>query len=637
MKKKLLSSAALAALACSIGVGAYAAEADKVEVKLTIGKAEAVVGGQALPVKPPVIVNNSTLVPLRVISAAFASDPQWLPDTQGIVLTYGGKTIELTIDSVVSTVNGEKRNVPSAPKLIDGTTMVPVRFISETFGAEVSFQDEGGVQSIAISGSLAEGTAPSEEAPVIDGDEGKTKIGDSHWGWTMNYPSGLVQDFQALNGEWIYFSDANGEYGIDIEVDTTQPKMKESGLLAALTDTIYDGTILDKRLVQSGPVPYAKVVSRSSAGSYLENRLYLKDGVLFWYGFEAYDEANYKNQAKMRVYQDLIDSFEVSFDAADDETKDVSSVKDGYIQHKDDVYGIAMELPASWTASSDTTGLNFYAADGDLSMYFTMNSLEKGDTLEAWAQRHEKRFAQELLPAYREIGKLPDTKVDGARALVRLWSERADDSSDWTDTYDVYVIKGGYKYNFSFFYGKDNRDESRPTIERIIESIRIDESVAENNFGYLDDAYGIDMDATTEIVNEVYGYSFNVPSFWTEGYYNSDESYTYEYRGGSLTIEADDTTTYKEAVASEEDNVKFAMEYDSTTKIVENVAMTFKGVPAKKIVLRSGGGEGSLVSTTYVLEKNKVVYTIRAEELQSSRTPENIKRMNDAIDSLTFE
>ncbi len=635
--KKMVASVAAASIATTLLTGAAgAADAGKVEVKLTIGRGEAVVGGQTLTVKSPVIVDNSTLVPLRVISAAFASEPEWLPDTQGIVLTYGDKTIELAIDSVVSKVNGETRTIPSAPKLIDDTTMVPVRFISETFGADVDFQEADGVQSIVITGSLASAIERAEDAPAIDGDEGMTRIGDSHWGWSMDYPTGLVQDYQALSGEWVYFSDANGEYGIDIEVDATQPKMKTGGLLAALADSIYDGTILDKQLVQSGPAPYAKIVSRSSMGSYMENRLYLKDGVLFWYSFEVYDEANYKNQAKLRVYQDLIDSFELSFDAADEATKDVSTVRDGFVTHKDDVYGLTLELPASWTTANDTSGINFYAADEDLSMYFTMNSLEKGDTLEAWAQRHEKRFAEELLPAYRDIVKLPDTTVDGDRALVRLWSEHTDDSVGWTDSYDVYVIKGDYKYNFTFFYGKDDRAAVRETIDRIVDSIRIDEAAAEENFGYLDDQYGIDLHEKVEFENDTYGYNMTVPAHWTEGYYNYDESVTYEYRGGSLTIEADDTMTYKEAVAEEEEYLEFGMEYDDTMKVVENIDTTFKGVPAKKIVAQSGEG-GWLISTLYVFEKNKVVYTIRAEEFQSSRTPENIKRMKDAIDSFTFE
>jgi len=639
--KKIIASAAALGMALSFGSAALAADtagAGKVEVKLTIGKPEAVVGGQTLPVKSPVIVGNSTLVPLRVISAAFASDPQWLPDTQGIVLTFGDQTIELTIDSAVSTVNGETRQIPSAPKLIDGTTMVPVRFISETFGANVNFLEEGGAQTIVITGSLAAGTGTAKDKPVIDGDEGKTKIGDSHWGWTMDYPSGLVQEYQALNGEWIYFSDANGEYGIDIEADTTQPKMKASGLLTALTDSIYDGTILDKRLIQNETVPYAKVTARTSSGTYQENRLYLKDGVLYWYTFEIYDEANYKNQAKMAVYADLIDSFELTYDKTDDGTKDVSSVKDGYIQHTDDVYGISLELPASWTTESDTTGLSFYAADDDLSLYFTMNSLEKGDTLEAWAKRHEDRFTQELLPAYREISSLPGTTVDGAKALVRLWSEAATDSAGWTDTYDVFVIKGGYKYNFSFFYDKKNRSKYEQTIERIVDSIRIDASVAEENFGHLDDEYGIDLNETTEIENEAYGYSLTIPAYWTEGYYNYDDSYTYEYRGGSLTVEADDQITYKDAVTTVEDFIDFGMEYDSTMKVLENIETTFKGVKAKKIVVKSGSGATSAVRMTmYVFEKNGTVFTIRAEEYEISMTPENNKRMKDAINSIAFE
>ncbi|HZG57014.1 copper amine oxidase N-terminal domain-containing protein [Paenibacillus sp.] len=634
MRKHYLIIVAAAALLWSAGSAvASAASGVGVEVELTIGSSEAVVGGQKLQVKPPVLANGSTLVPLRVISAAFASDPEWIPETQGIVLVYGGQRIELHIGSVVSKVNGEARTIPSAPQLIDGTTMVPVRFISETFGADVQFTESDGAQTIRITGDLA--ASGSEDGEVLLGDEGKTRIGDSHWGWSMDYPSGLVEDYQALNGEWIYFSDANGEYGIDITVDTTQPNLKASGLLAELREYIYGGTITDERLVTTGDAPYAKIVSRTSGGTYLEDRLYLKDGVLYLYSFEVYAEANYKNEAKMKVYQALIDSFRPTYDAGDTGMKDVSAIKGGYIVHTDELYGISLELPADWTAESDATSLSFYSPDYAFSLYFAMSSKEEGDTLEKWAQRHESRFAQELLPPYREIAKLPGRTVDGADALVRRWSETLE--GEWTDTYDIYVIKGEYKYNFSFFYDKANRTANEETIGRIVDSIRLDADVASENFGYLRDTYDIDMWATETYDNDTYGYSIAVPAYWEESYYSTEESAIFEYRGGTLTIEADTLSTFEEVTAFEEEYIEYYKEYDEYVVVAENAIVAFKGAQAKKIVIdTTAEGAGALRTTTYVLEKNGTVFTVRIDEYKNALTPENEKRMKAAIDSLVF-
>jgi serine protease Do len=42
----------------------------------------------------------------------------------------------------------------------------------------------------------------------LDADRGKTRIGDSHFGWTLKYPAGLVKQYQSDNGDSVSFADA---------------------------------------------------------------------------------------------------------------------------------------------------------------------------------------------------------------------------------------------------------------------------------------------------------------------------------------------------------------------------------------------------------------------------------------------
>ncbi len=84
---------------------------------------------------PPEIVNNRTVVPLRYIAESLGVDVKWDGPTQTITMTKDGKTITLTI--------GETTDGNDTPAMIKNSrTMVPVRYISEQFGANVMWFEE---------------------------------------------------------------------------------------------------------------------------------------------------------------------------------------------------------------------------------------------------------------------------------------------------------------------------------------------------------------------------------------------------------------------------------------------------------------------------------------------------------------
>ena len=58
-----------------------------------------------------------------------------------ILITFG-KKIKLTIDSSVMYVDGAEKFLDVPAKLVNGRTLVPVRFIGEAFGVNVDWVDE---------------------------------------------------------------------------------------------------------------------------------------------------------------------------------------------------------------------------------------------------------------------------------------------------------------------------------------------------------------------------------------------------------------------------------------------------------------------------------------------------------------
>ncbi|WP_248930078.1 WG repeat-containing protein [Paenibacillus hamazuiensis] len=88
---------------------------------------------------PPVLVNGSTLVPLRAILESLGLDLSWDDATKTITASKEETRLTLQVDNRQASVNGASVNLEVPPQIIDGATMVPVRFISESIGARVQY------------------------------------------------------------------------------------------------------------------------------------------------------------------------------------------------------------------------------------------------------------------------------------------------------------------------------------------------------------------------------------------------------------------------------------------------------------------------------------------------------------------
>ncbi len=108
-------------------------------IKLLIGSAKVMVNGQSsnMPVAP-VIINNRTEVPLRFISQSLGAAVHWNPATQGITITSDSEVIEMKVGQDRYTVNGVDKTMDQPPVIVDGTTMVPLRFVAQALGAQIS-------------------------------------------------------------------------------------------------------------------------------------------------------------------------------------------------------------------------------------------------------------------------------------------------------------------------------------------------------------------------------------------------------------------------------------------------------------------------------------------------------------------
>lgn len=100
-------------------------------------------------VPPPVIINGSTMVPLRGVFEAFGAKIHWDNRTKTVTAIKSGLEVRYTIGEQVAYKNGQRYTFASEPgRVISGRTMVPLRFVGESLDAYVEY--EAATRSIFI-------------------------------------------------------------------------------------------------------------------------------------------------------------------------------------------------------------------------------------------------------------------------------------------------------------------------------------------------------------------------------------------------------------------------------------------------------------------------------------------------------
>jgi hypothetical protein len=128
----------------------YTPAASAKVIMLTIGTDIVTVNGKATSIPAvPEIVNGHTFVPIRFVAETFGATVDWLAETQGITITLGDSTIGLQIGNATAVINGSIVSLEAAPYIKNGSTMVPLRVISEAFGGDVAW--DAATRTITIS------------------------------------------------------------------------------------------------------------------------------------------------------------------------------------------------------------------------------------------------------------------------------------------------------------------------------------------------------------------------------------------------------------------------------------------------------------------------------------------------------
>jgi uncharacterized Fe-S center protein len=165
-------------------------------LKLVIGNPIMTVNGKELAIDgggtAPVIQDGRALIPVRAVIESLGGSVEWDSPSQTARLSLGEDAASLSIGSLTAFHNGLPHALDVAPIILAGRTMLPIRFIAESFGFEVEWSEQRG--EITVSGH--------REGEASSGGEGASNGSVPVVYMTADIsPEGLMSAYAALEKE----------------------------------------------------------------------------------------------------------------------------------------------------------------------------------------------------------------------------------------------------------------------------------------------------------------------------------------------------------------------------------------------------------------------------------------------------
>lgn len=542
---------------------------DNVSVEISFNTDDGViyVNGSAAESEAPYISDDgTTLVPLRIITEAFGATVTW-EASGAILIEYPDVTVSLQIGSTTAIVNTHTETLASAPVLSDGgVTMVPLLFLCETFGAEVSYDEDGTVTVTK--------TEQSENDTIMSAMNDKDRIGDSLCGWSMNTPKDMIMYDRDADGMYTVFSNENYDY-LSIAISEVDENTSFDYDFADAKDSLrihYTLTYMEKSTDEYGnPTMHFKA---RNADLYNELFCIYTDEYIFYLAAEA----DYGSDSAASV-SSLISSFKADFGDANI-TYDLAPKKteEGNILYENEELSLEFYMPSymseyeSYYASY--CSLDFSSSRDNDDTFFNVSIYSKTDTVSA---QSAAAIGQEMCSDYcnKDIISVSEVEEYSAAAGENGFHYTVVTNGNPAGDYvidDIYFEKGGYIYNFSFFYEPDSLEEDSENIVSIVMSSLECDELDESEIGtILMNNYDTGFNYTVSGDN----WLLSVPIMWSRYSYSSTADFYHKFADASIymtTTDASDISSVKKYAEGELADLS-----DNNKKVIRGVQNVFYG------------------------------------------------------------
>lgn len=114
----------------------------------------------------PTIQNGRTLLPLRAAGEAIGATVDWDQPTQTATAEKDGKVVSFTLNSTTYYINGEAHTTDVAPSIVNNRTLLPLRVFAEALDANVEWNND--LRDVQIDTTATDAPAPNIPEGTIE-------------------------------------------------------------------------------------------------------------------------------------------------------------------------------------------------------------------------------------------------------------------------------------------------------------------------------------------------------------------------------------------------------------------------------------------------------------------------------------
>lgn len=93
---------------------------------------------------PPVVKSGTTLIPVRAVVESLGANVNWDAASNTVTITKGDKTFVFDLNNSKVYVNGTEVTISMPAMEISNRTFVPLRFIAESLGVKINYDNNTG-------------------------------------------------------------------------------------------------------------------------------------------------------------------------------------------------------------------------------------------------------------------------------------------------------------------------------------------------------------------------------------------------------------------------------------------------------------------------------------------------------------
>ncbi|MCR4434370.1 MAG: stalk domain-containing protein [Clostridiales bacterium] len=648
----------LCAIAAAIPCKQAGAADDRIVIQFKLGSAAIQVNGQSMNFQEkPFIANNTVLVPLDAIVKSFGAEADFKEQGK-ISLIYRDNSIDLSVGSTKAYVNQEEVELPAAPAVKNNTTMVPLRYIAEKFGAVVSYDAKTGAVS-----AVSEDDGALTDLSFLTNSIGKDRVGNSYYQWSISVPKSSRVAASSFNSKFV--SIENEHRGINLEISVSlneNEKMKLSDYYAKINENpadFVDSDNLGSSSINTKNDPaYIELLYNDSYDEAVIQRIYMNSSFIYNVKLSSYNETNPEELKDNPYYAGILDSFKLGYKGGVKEIEDLSKVKYGmstyenYITFDNSNRYFVWELnvlPEWDVLKSNTLSPLFTRLGPSISENISVEISKPGEkkTVEEYGEYISGIYGSAFNPkAYTFIQK-GMTTVAGNRAFNLVYDIKLGDSTYTVSEY--FIQAGNLFYDLAVKAPQDKYKDRKEIYGKMLETFKFTDKNIEqlekdiDNYNYQQDRNRVGKNGSlSEYQNKPYKWSIKIPGQWikSNSFSNDTLSFTDDAFGLGTTVQAVELNSQNKASEDKDRFIimKYVADKDGVS-LVSKETDTDKGTQVRVYNYRWESPEDEIYADIkfYVLDREKYSYCVFQIMPDLLKSDKNLKDMKDIWTSFNPE